>query len=109
MMELLLMVSMTTMSMSMTTMSMSMSINFTHFSGNLVSSWVALLSWHLVAHWSWDFSLMLLGNLVALSLNMLLALRSIAVSSISRGLSRSLVVTSNDSSADNLGVMTNNG
>jgi len=106
MMELLLMVSMTTMSMSMTTMSMS--INFTHFSGNLVSSWVALLSWHLVAHWSWDFSLMLLGNLVALSLNMLLALRSIAVSSISRGLSRSLVVTSNDSSADNLGVMTNN-
>jgi len=79
MMELLSMVSMT-MSMSMSSMSMSMTIRFTHFSGNLVSSWVALLSWHLMANWSWHFSLMLLGNLVALSLNMLLALRSIAVS-----------------------------
>jgi len=103
MMELLSMVSMT---MSMSSMSMSMSIRFTHFSGNLVGSWVALLSWHLVAHRSWDFSLMLLGNLVALSLNMLLALRSIAVSL--RGLSGSLVVTSITSMADDLGVMTNN-
>merc|ERR1711955_58434 len=77
----------------------------THFSGNLVSNWVALLSWHL-ADWSWHFSLMLLGNLVALSLNMLLALGSIAVSL--GGLSRSLVVTSITSMADDLGVVTNN-
>jgi len=95
----------------MVSMSMSMSMTmstfiFTHFSGNLVSNWVALLSWHLVADWSWDFSLMLLGNLVALSLNVLLALGSIAVSL--GGLSRSLVVTSITSMADDLGVVTNN-
>merc|ERR1712168_171643 len=49
---------------------------------------------------------MLLGNLVALSLNVLLALGSIAVSL--RGLSGSLVVTSITSMADDLGVVTNN-
>merc|ERR1712142_301468 len=49
---------------------------------------------------------MLLGNLVALSLNVFLTLGSIAVSL--RGLSGSLVVTSITSMADDLGIVTNN-
>ena len=95
--------------MSMATMSMSMTMSTilrADLSGNLVSNWVALLSWNLDTDWSGNLSLMLLRHLVALSLNMLLTLWS---SAVTRWISGSLaIVTSIGAMADHLGIMTNN-
>jgi len=68
--------------MTMATMSMTMPMSTilrADFSGNFVSNWVALFSWDLDTDWSWNLSLMLLRHLMALPLNMLLTLRSCAV------------------------------
>ena len=73
----------------------------------------ANLIWDLDLNWdtdlSWDLSLGLVWNLLALLLNMLLALRSgrVSVASVSGfGLGVSLSITI--SMGDNLGVMSNN-
>ena len=70
--------------MSMATMSMTMPMSTVlraDLSGNLVSNWVALFSWNLDTDWPWNLSLMMLRHFMALSLNMLLTLRSCAVTS----------------------------
>ena len=90
------------MSMSMTMLS----VGIADLPGHLVGCWVALLSWDLVADWPGHLPLVMLGHLVALLLNMLLADGAIGLLTVAiAGLSISLVV---GTTVDNLGVMSNN-
>ena len=93
------------MSMSMTMSMTVLPVGIADLPGHLVGCGVTLLSGHLLADWPGHLPLMMLGNLVALLLNMLLADGAIGLGTVSLGLSLSLVV---GTAMDNLGVMANN-